>query len=224
MFVECSFKTSPVYSSKALPRRASGSWKPRLPYFLDQLDHSLEYLRSGPLGEIPDAWWLPLERPRTWSELLVLERGCSQRPAAPVPRCEPSAGAGGGASRSSRGSEGEGIHHPHHDNVPQRRYDGDPEQDGVVGGPWRLLWLTLAVGGRVHVGGGVKEGVLGAEVLVGRVHEGASHHGQLGRRRERIKQSPRELGGCPRRGSRLVKQPPRRYSTELGFALGLLNK
>ena len=83
----------------------------------------------------------------------------------------------GGPARSSRGSEGEGVHHPHHHDVPQCRYDGDPEQHSVVGGPGRLLRLPLAVGGRVHVGGGVKEGVLGAEVLIGRVHEGSSHHG-----------------------------------------------
>lgn len=122
-----------------------------------------------------------------WSELLVPGGGQSQRPTVPVPRgYEPSAPEPAWSSRAPQTSEGEGIHHPNHHNVPQCRYDGNPEQDRVVGGPRRLFQLALAVGGRMDVGGGVKEGVLRAEVLVGRVHEGASHHGQLRRGRERI--------------------------------------
>lgn len=111
-------------------------------------------------------------------------------------------------------SEGEGVHHPHHHDVPQRRYDGYPEQDCVVGGPRGLLGLALAAGGRVDVGGGVEEGVLRAEVLIGRVHEGSSHHGQLGRRTER------ELTGVPgaweeppsRGTSAWPSHPPRRQN------------
>lgn len=106
---------------------------------------------------------------------------------------------GGGARPGA--SEGEGVHHPHHHDVAQRRYDGDPEQDGIVGGPRGLLGLALAAGGRVDVGGGVEERVLGAEVLIGRVHEGPSHHGQLGR-------TERELSGSWARGKNRRPEGP----------------
>lgn len=64
-------------------------------------------------------------------------------------------------------SESEGIHHPYHHYVPQRCYDGNPQQDGIIGGARRLLGLAMAVGHRVDVARGVKQGVFGTEVLIG---------------------------------------------------------
>lgn len=62
------------------------------PYRLDQLDHSVEDLRSGLLGEHPDAWRLPLEGRCAW----VRTPGSRTwvRPGAKVtaPGCEPEAG------------------------------------------------------------------------------------------------------------------------------------
>lgn len=76
----------------------------------------------------------------------------------------------GGASPEPQhpwASEGEGIHHPYYHDVPHRGYDGNPQQNSIVGGARRLLELAVAIGGRVDIGRGVKQGVLGTEVLIG---------------------------------------------------------
>lgn len=79
LFLESSFKNSSICSSKALRGHASRGWKLTPPCFLDQLDHGMGYLKSGLLGEVPDAWSLPLERPGAGSQSWLWNVGAAKR-------------------------------------------------------------------------------------------------------------------------------------------------
>lgn len=57
----------------------------RLPHFLDQQNHSREFLKSGLLGGNSGCMVALLERLCPRSELVVLEHGCGQRPAGTAP-------------------------------------------------------------------------------------------------------------------------------------------
>lgn len=71
---------------------------------------------------------------------------------------------------AARLSEGAGVDHAHHHDVPYSRNDGDPQPDGVAGHGLLLVRLAVHRGGRgrrVDARRRVEERMLAAVVVVG---------------------------------------------------------
>ena len=64
-------------------------------------------------------------------------------------------------------SEGTGADHRHHNNVPNRRQDSDPQPDSVTGDFPIILCFRRAGTGHVEVGGGSLQGRV---AIVRRIH------------------------------------------------------